>query len=792
MILAFALNLQARQISESEALTKAKTFMSSSKLKSAKNATLKLANIESSESAADYYVFNRGDNEGFVIISGSDKTDAVIGYSDKGSFDANLLPDNMKGLLESYVSQIKEAESGNYTSPKEVKAGKSAAPLLGDIAWGQDSPYNNKCPLLKNGRRSVTGCLATAFTQVLYYHKWPAKGVGSHTYTSQTNKLTLSADFGATTYRWDLMTPTYSRNSTAESKDAVATIMNHVGIGSNMDYGEVSGATSPDGAYALRNYFNYDKGLRFLRRDYMTGTEWVSMIKNEIDNKRPVVYGAQSSQGGHAFVLDGYDEKDLFHVNWGWDGMSNGYFKITILDPAVQGTGGSISGFYYMHEATVGIQAPAADTEDHSGYIIMDSFVADNKPIAKGNNTRFTLQQFFSYGYDNFNGRIGFGFYDEAGNLVAVSSENSNRKLKRYSGYAVESSLQTLPSEIAPGRYTVHPICKMSENKNWERAGLRYTSGTTYAVVDDKTITFSRMPYSPKMEVSNLVQDKAYMNVPVTIKFDIENQGDEYYSSLYVGVFDATNKMIYRSQGIIESISRGEKKSMEITQKYPFAEGDYKVAILDNKNRQLCTPVPFHLYGAPKVGLELVDASFPDPDNVPNSYVVLNVKIKNNSDFYKGDLYANVYKMSGGKAVERWETVIEVNEESTADIKIQTASRLPLGQYKLNLSYFNYSTNKVSMFIPIKFFNFTLVDGAGVESVVEDENVLSVYPNPATDVLHLNVNGTVENVSIFNMTGALVMQSAETEVNVADLVSGNYFVKVVVDGKTTVKQFIKK
>lgn len=50
---------------------------------------------------------------------------------------------------------------------------------------------------------------------------------------------------------------------------------------------------------------------------------------------RPVVFCGQSTGGGHCFVLDGYDGKGYFHVNWGWGGSSNGYFKVAILNPEI-------------------------------------------------------------------------------------------------------------------------------------------------------------------------------------------------------------------------------------------------------------------------------------------------------------------------------------------------------------------------------------------------------------------------------------------------------------------------
>lgn len=33
--------------------------------------------------------------------------------------------------------------------------------------------------------------------------------------------------------------------------------------------------------------------------------------------------------GGHAWVVDGYDSNDLFHMNWGWGGTDNGWYDLS-------------------------------------------------------------------------------------------------------------------------------------------------------------------------------------------------------------------------------------------------------------------------------------------------------------------------------------------------------------------------------------------------------------------------------------------------------------------------------
>ena len=93
---------------------------------------------------------------------------------------------------------------------------------------------------------------------------------------------------------------------------------------------------------ALKNYFGYDKHVTLRKRSYYGTTEWMNIIKAELDAGRPVYYGGASDagQGGHAFVCDGYDDNGYVHINWGWYGDSNGYFLVNRLNPSDLGEGG--------------------------------------------------------------------------------------------------------------------------------------------------------------------------------------------------------------------------------------------------------------------------------------------------------------------------------------------------------------------------------------------------------------------------------------------------------------------
>ena len=54
------------------------------------------------EGSADYFVFNFPGEKGFAIVAGDDRVRPVLGYSDKGSFDPDKLPENLRGMLAYY------------------------------------------------------------------------------------------------------------------------------------------------------------------------------------------------------------------------------------------------------------------------------------------------------------------------------------------------------------------------------------------------------------------------------------------------------------------------------------------------------------------------------------------------------------------------------------------------------------------------------------------------------------------------------------------------------------------
>lgn len=298
-----------------------------------------------------YYVFNSARQTGFVIVSADDRTPVpVLAYASKGTFDYDQLPPSAKAWMDAYTEAIKSLNANEVAKkPRTVNTHSAVEPLI-KSTWGQTAPYNQQCPML-NGERTVTGCAATAMAQMMYYHQWPAKGKGSIKYTWKRAGKQLSRSFASSSYNWKAMTPAYSDGSTTVQKNAVAQLMRDCGYAQKMNYGTSSSSSYPeDIAEALTTYFDYNKNTVRLVSRGSDDEEWESMLREELDNRRPVFYAGYGT-GGHAFVCDGYDQAGYFHFNFGWNGIADGYYTVASITPGK-------SDYSYSNMAVVGIKKP--------------------------------------------------------------------------------------------------------------------------------------------------------------------------------------------------------------------------------------------------------------------------------------------------------------------------------------------------------------------------------------------------------------------------------------------------
>ena len=383
MALLMAASTQAAEVTASQALSIAQQFVNqgANKFRATRGGALKLAHeARSSVGAPDYYVFNRGTDGGFIVVSGEDCVQPVWGYCDHGTFDYDKMPENVKSWFAEYQRQMQFLRENPDVQPRERVTLSSAVGPLMTTQWDQTRPFNDMCPEAPSandpyyiyGGRACTGCAAVGMAQIIKYHQWPRQASGYCSYecavkyydpqTGQlvTDNITLSTDLSQSVYQWGLMKDQYlykdmnnygyfdenmhikihiidENGDTVPDVDnihgnAVAKLISDLGITLKMQYASCdfgSGAYISNVYYSFRDYFDYS--VNYIERDNWYGN-WDALLRNEIDAGRPIYYTGRGS-GAHAFILDGYDTEGRFHFNWGWGGDYNGFFETLALTP---------------------------------------------------------------------------------------------------------------------------------------------------------------------------------------------------------------------------------------------------------------------------------------------------------------------------------------------------------------------------------------------------------------------------------------------------------------------------
>lgn len=420
---------------------------------------------------ATAYIFNMTDGQGYRILSADDAAYAVLGYSDTGSIDPNNMSPELKWWLEQMGAQMEYYVSQGATAAEAAPeyAPMAAIEPLVKSKWNQDAPYYNDCPKVGSSP-TYTGCVATSMAQVMYYHKYPEVGTGSNAYRWTDGYKTLEMDFSAQAFDWDNMLDQYrSGDYTTAQADAVAFLMKSCGYSVNMNYGtNASGTQGSLISYALKQYFKYDGNINVKYSAVYSTSEWAQMVHNNLKECGPVIINGQSlKDGGHSFICDGYNGQGYFHFNWGWGGMSDGWYLLECMNPESQGIGGASMGsaFNFGVNAIFGIQKPTGKpVEPQYGNLLMFGGCT-----AKFNNNyiEFTRTSWYPEGWycaSDHEIEISPGIIIEPvdgtpGEKVTVSgSMNGSPRIYISPGYRITSTAgprAAFPTDLPDGRYKV-------------------------------------------------------------------------------------------------------------------------------------------------------------------------------------------------------------------------------------------------------------------------------------------------------------------------------------------------
>ena len=494
-------------------------------------------------SSASYHVFNIDADGGFVIVSGDDRTPSILGYADSGHFDEATLPDNMRQWLRACEQQMEwlnlPAATATQTAPQRraPSVRHSVAPLL-TTTWDQTDPYNRLVlDATKYKDVCFTGCVATAMAQVLNYHGQltgrPEKTTDDiNPYVTNTVGYSVAGVSKGTAIDWADMLGSYTfgmATDTDEEKrqvEAVAQLMHICGASVGMDYGTGSSGSDPTlMPMALKKYFGYDQATRNVVREHYSIVQWNDMVYAELAAQRPVLMSGQSSGGGHAFVVDGFDGDELFHINWGWGGHCNGYYLLALANPTDKqgvGAGNSADGYSMVQYAVIGAQPDTGQPYDAGG-LMMDimNIKADQGTVtfsAYNQNEKTATFQ------------VGIGYFQDDGTIMPIKYFETN-SLPQHWGYPSLSFEVKLPKSDGTV-YKVAVICREMGTDKWltpmntDTYYIEATSGKSgvtlsivkpQAVLKVEGISFDTEPRARREHLANVT---------------VSNSGDEYYGKL--------------------------------------------------------------------------------------------------------------------------------------------------------------------------------------------------------------------------------------------------------------------
>ncbi len=814
-----------QSISQNEAENIATDFLKKSSTSSMQRAPLKV-NLQLVYQKVDkqqdnnnlFYVYNiKGDN-GFVIVSADKRTKKILGYSKTGHFDSKHMPINLVGWLESYAQQIKyakenlpEVSQADFSKSMSRVAQKttSVAPLLGTINYNQNAPYNDLCPE-KNGKRTVTGCVATAIAQVMKFHNHPNQGKGSHSY--EWNGQTLSVDFSTQTYDWTKIKPFYTGNPTTEEKAEVAKLMHHIGVSVDMNYNLAtsggSGAVTSKAVKTLYENFDYDKGIQVYSRDYFTLAEWNDKLKAELDEGHPVIYSGQSSTSGHAFVCDGYDDAGKFHMNWGWGGYSNGYFEITALNPEGLGIGGGNGGYNFEQEMIVGIQKPVAGSEKPA-VIGIDGFINVPNQVGRTDYFNLTAKKLKNLGGTEYSGNVYLALI-QGDNVIEDLKTKPLSGLPSGSYYGTFSFYSMIPNTVPNGNYQI--VVRYDETSTSVKNAFVKSKGVKVIdlEVNDSQILFTTSVPKPTvtMTAKPTVSTNLYQNRKGEFKFKLSNTGDADYNAQLGArlVKKDDNSITQNVFNSIVSIPAGttEKEFSGIVD-ITVAQGNYYLEVYyDNNNDASNVNFPTTLL-EPNANNKIEVSVLSEPTEAPNLSVNnlsmpavvtigedfnLTATIENTGGCYTDKVLAVIFPSSLGSSVGTFgQHLAFVDNNGTTETTFKgNIANLEAGNYKVAVyQIVNSKYQKIS-----NFYDFELREksSTGLCNLIEEDG-LAV--SQTSDVLLVTLPENSEFVRLFNITGKLVYQKN----NVSDVVeiptnslTGGIFLLQVVDSKQN--RFVRK
>ena len=741
--------LQAKPVDVERAKTLGVKFMNTNTSVKSSEAELTYTAV-ADNGLACCYVFSVHP-QGFVIVSADDRMRPILGYSTESNFTAQL-PDGLMTFFDNYkagfVQMVENddvrteqavadwtrlAETGKIN---DAKIERGVAPLLASI-WNQTDLYNNMAPLDPNSVFSghcKSGCVANAMSQIMRYWEWPHHGQGGHGYDASSQYGSygwLEANFEDATYRFELMPDFLDFASPQGEVDATALLESHAGISVDMMYGpSASGAYSENVGPAMQEHFRYSPELEH-RYKPNGNTAWKNSIRENLDAGMPLYYASNGDAGGHAYVLDGYDNNDMFHLNWGWAGFDNGWYAIDDFYLTYYSFPWQHNAIFNLHPADEYYDAPRA-VENLSVQAVFD---------------HAEVEMHFNPVYETRDGAA----------LSAIDTIVIMRD-----GEVVETLVNVTDSEVV-------------FYDELEKYGTYYY--TVYAVNE--------------VGMSKVVRDTVLVGTNCDLRFELADSGNNGWDMSFIAVLDEDGKVSQRvglwdggSASLIVPVPNHQTATFFWTYDNTcyshgsLSEVSYEVYDWDD-NLIVASD------GYPEVG-EIIDYEIDCSMDCRPVFDLKGSYVWHSPDEYGTELewdWDGVESEFQQYLIARDGVVVgqlfNTEQKSYFDICEVTGTM----QYAVYVIYLREG-GEVCQSEPVA----TTVE---VTSVA-DHNVGTVlYPNPSSSTF--TVEGSVKEISVYDVLGQRIHQGYEPVVDVAVWPEGVYFVRIV-DGNGAVStvKFLKK
>lgn len=661
----FSFRLSARTVSPQEAKAKllGSEFLKKAPAGSPADRIDLLHTVEASGLPA-IYLFSKND-DGFYVVSADDRTELVLGYGEKILSDISDVPPALNCLLAEYAREIEQArrqDPSGKTVRRISPARNPIAPLM-TTKWGQGVPYNDLCPEI-DSRHALTGCVATAMAQIMNYHRHP----------------TAAADSDCA-FDWANMLDTYDENSTTTQIQAVAQLMEACGNAVNTNYGlGESCASDWDAGKALIEKFGYNGNIECLIQNCYEPARWNDIVYAQLTQYGPVMY----SGGAHAFVIDGYSADDYFHINWGWAGYMDGYFKLYALDPDSR----SQAGYAADGRIIANISPETVETDYSSAITCEKGLTVPSKPCALGSSVKIGYR-FRHNGYRDVSATVGFRIVGSAADETMLNSDDGARRFAPASGPDYVSL--TLPADFAEGNYRVYPVFTAGGATHPMPVCM---DGNQYLElsVSDGNATF-KAAGRPDISFKSLtLKSQFYRNRKVTFDYTVENTSDigvckrfcaAIFNSSFTSVL-ATGNTVCVTLDAGASVS-GEYSSVLNT--YPEA-GSYYFGVYNPETNKVYAYMPIQLQDEPSSSITAEALTvFDAADGVNPEQVKFSMTLRCTEGEYSDVLYAYVFKE--GENSSDWNYVLpEVSLSAGETVTREATIDLTTGNLDYNARYF--------------------------------------------------------------------------------------------------------